>query len=94
MKYTVKDLDSIANNGLMFLFEFWNKDVVIGNLVKRDGEFLIVNIRQRGNTIVRPTHLNRIISTFTFRIINSKKFKEVDIFEFNELVQKANCEII
>lgn len=94
MKYTVKDLDEIANNGLMFLFEFWDKDVVIGNLVKKDGVFMIVDIRQRGNTIVRPTHLNRIISTFSFKILNSKTFKEVDIFEFNDLVQKAHCELI
>lgn len=94
MRYTTKDLKEIANTPHSYIFEFWDKMIVIGYLIEKNGIFYIANIAQNGNWIVRPGDLNRIISKFTFRIYKSKKFKEIDIFEFNNLVKKANCEVI
>lgn len=85
-------LDQIVASNRPFIFEFIDGAVYIGYLTTG---YAVLSLDQSGTLTFARSNLKRAISLDTWLICTgSNSLKFIDIFEFNELVDRAGYEAV
>ncbi len=102
MLYSDKTLENLINLKSPIIIEFMDGEVCIGYLTKSKTfpkHYNLLHLNQNGSLDFSKSHVSRIIYLHNWAIVNKgdnpfKATKFVNIFELNDLVQKAGYELI
>lgn len=102
MLYSDKTLEYLINLKSPIIVEFMDGDVCIGYLTKSktfSKRYNLLHLNQNGSLDFSKSHVSRIIYLYSWAIVNKdidklNVTKFLDIFELNDLVQKAGYELI